>query len=158
MKKGLRLIWRIILWTVLIYLGTSTFFVLLYIFVNPPITPLMAIRYINPVSESQPYRMHKKWVNIDAISPNLQLAVVASEDNKFTEHWGGLISRRSRRPRSSTSGNRGRRSGGRARSPSRPPRMSFSGRSVHGSGKGWRSISPPSSNSPGARSGSWRCT
>jgi len=88
MKKGLRLIWRIILWAVLVYLGSSTFFVLLYIFVNPPVTPLMVIRYINPVSESQPYRLHRKWVDIDAISPNLQLAVVASEDNKFTEHWG----------------------------------------------------------------------
>ncbi len=28
------------------------------------------------------------WVDLDQISPNLPLAVVASEDQKFPEHWG----------------------------------------------------------------------
>jgi monofunctional biosynthetic peptidoglycan transglycosylase len=28
------------------------------------------------------------WVDLDRISPNLPLAVVASEDQKFPEHWG----------------------------------------------------------------------
>jgi len=82
------MIWRVFLWMGLAFFGSSLFFVILYAFVNPPVTPLMVIRWIDPVSEDQPYRLKKDWVPLDRISTNLQLAVVASEDNRFTEHWG----------------------------------------------------------------------
>lgn len=82
------MIWRVLLWMALAFFGSSLFFVILYAFVNPPVTPLMVIRWIDPVSEDQPHRLKKDWVPLDRISPNLQLAVVASEDNRFTEHWG----------------------------------------------------------------------
>ena len=82
------MIWRVLLWMGLAFFGSSLFFVILYAFVNPPVTPLMVIRWIDPVSEDQPYRLKKDWVPLDRISTNLQLAVVASEDNRFTEHWG----------------------------------------------------------------------
>jgi monofunctional biosynthetic peptidoglycan transglycosylase len=88
MRKGAGMIWRVLLWMALAFFGSSLFFVILYAFVNPPVTPLMVIRWIDPVSEDQPYRLKKDWVPLDRISPNLQLAVVASEDNRFTEHWG----------------------------------------------------------------------
>ena len=88
MKKGRKLIWRIILWVTAAFFGSSLFFVVLYDFVNPPVTPLMVIRYFSPDSGSRPYRLKKEWVPIEEISPNLQLAVVAAEDNRFTEHWG----------------------------------------------------------------------
>jgi len=32
--------------------------------------------------------MHKKWVSMRKISPHMVRAVVASEDNRFLEHWG----------------------------------------------------------------------
>jgi len=82
------MIWRVLLWMGLAFFGSSLFFVILYAFVDPPVTPLMVIRWIDPVSEDQPYRLKKDWVPLDRISTNLQLAVVASEDNRFTEHWG----------------------------------------------------------------------
>jgi len=82
------MIWRVFLWMGLAFFGSSLFFVILYAFVDPPVTPLMVIRWIDPVSEDQPYRLKKDWVPLDRISTNLQLAVVASEDNRFTEHWG----------------------------------------------------------------------
>lgn len=88
MKKRGRLIRRILLWIILAFFGSTFLAVLLYAFVNPPVTPLMVIRYLTPLSESQSYRLKKEWVPLEKISPNLQLAVVASEDNKFTEHWG----------------------------------------------------------------------
>jgi monofunctional glycosyltransferase len=88
MKKGGRLLWRIILWVAIAFFGSSILAVVVYNFVNPPVTPLMVIRWLDPSSDSQPYRLKKTWVPLDKISPNLQLAVVASEDNKFTEHWG----------------------------------------------------------------------
>ena len=31
---------------------------------------------------------YRSWVDLDRISPNLPLAVVAAEDQKFPEHWG----------------------------------------------------------------------
>ena len=34
------------------------------------------------------YVFRHTWVDLDRISPNLPLAVVASEDQKFPEHWG----------------------------------------------------------------------
>ncbi len=88
MKQGGRLFWRIILWIGIAFFGSSILIVLVYGFINPPITPLMVIRYVDPVSPSQPYRLKKEWVPLDRISPNLQLAVVASEDNNFARHWG----------------------------------------------------------------------
>lgn len=57
--------------------------VVLYKFVPPPATPLMLSRYW---SEDAP--MHYEWTPIEKITPDLALAVVASEDNLFTSHNG----------------------------------------------------------------------
>jgi monofunctional glycosyltransferase len=60
------------------------------------------LRWINPVystfmagaqvaawlSRDSNYQFRHSWVDLDRISPNLPLAVVASEDQKFPEHWG----------------------------------------------------------------------
>jgi len=34
------------------------------------------------------YRFRREWVDLAQISASLQLAVIASEDQKFAEHWG----------------------------------------------------------------------
>ena len=34
------------------------------------------------------FKLDHRWVDLPSISPNLALAVVASEDQKFPEHWG----------------------------------------------------------------------
>ncbi|WP_133241338.1 monofunctional biosynthetic peptidoglycan transglycosylase [Pasteurella langaaensis] len=34
------------------------------------------------------YDVHYNWVSLDKISPNMQLAVIASEDQTFPSHWG----------------------------------------------------------------------
>ncbi len=73
---------------VILYFGSSICLVILYRFVNPPVTPLMIIRIVQQTAAGQPVKLKKKWVPLDRISPNLQLAAVASEDNKFTSHWG----------------------------------------------------------------------
>lgn len=39
-------------------------------------------------SSEREVRLEKNWVSIDEISPNMVLAVVASEDNNFTKHKG----------------------------------------------------------------------
>ncbi|HON55288.1 MAG TPA: monofunctional biosynthetic peptidoglycan transglycosylase [Bacteroidales bacterium] len=50
-------------------------------------TPLMFIRSIENIDDKD-YKTYKKWVPIEKISPNLQLAVMASEDNRFLQHHG----------------------------------------------------------------------
>ena len=40
------------------------------------------------VERDRSFTLDHRWVDLPAISPNLALAVVASEDQKFPEHWG----------------------------------------------------------------------
>jgi monofunctional biosynthetic peptidoglycan transglycosylase len=56
--------------------------ILLFRFVPPPITPLMLATWITdgPIV--------RRWVPLEAISPNLVRAVIASEDGKFCSHYG----------------------------------------------------------------------
>jgi monofunctional biosynthetic peptidoglycan transglycosylase len=56
--------------------------IVLYRWVDPPLTPLMLIRY--PVEG----RIDRQWVPLSAISRQLPHAVIASEDNRFCIHHG----------------------------------------------------------------------
>lgn len=55
---------------------------ILYRVVPPPVTPLMLIRLV------EGYGITKDWTPLSRISPNLQRAVIASEDAKFCTHHG----------------------------------------------------------------------
>jgi monofunctional glycosyltransferase len=79
---------KICLWIILIFFGSSVFFVLAYRFINPPITPLMVIRCTEQLFGGEKIKLDKEWKSIDDISTSLQQAVVASEDNRFLEHSG----------------------------------------------------------------------
>ena len=48
----------------------------------------MMVRLIEQKSDGQDFKMDKKWESLDHISPNLPLAVVTSEDQKFEDHFG----------------------------------------------------------------------
>jgi monofunctional biosynthetic peptidoglycan transglycosylase len=56
--------------------------ILIYRFVPVPLTPLMVLR------QMQGEGLDKRWVDYDAISPNLRRAVLASEDARFCTHHG----------------------------------------------------------------------
>jgi monofunctional biosynthetic peptidoglycan transglycosylase len=86
MKKLIKNISRFILKIILILFITTTSWVILYRFANPPITPLMVIHYLEGGGKSR--RILKSWKDYDSISENMALAVVASEDQKFFEHHG----------------------------------------------------------------------
>jgi monofunctional biosynthetic peptidoglycan transglycosylase len=88
MKKFLKFLLRFLKYFLIIFFGSSIFFVVLYRFVNPPVTPLMLIRILQQTVSGEPVRLKKEWKNLKEISSNLQLAVVASEDNRFLEHSG----------------------------------------------------------------------
>ncbi len=80
-KKIFKFLLKLFLW----FIGLTVLWVLIYKFVPVPYTPLMAIRSIEGDSK---YQTRHNWVPIEEISPNLQLAVICSEDQTFLEHTG----------------------------------------------------------------------
>jgi monofunctional biosynthetic peptidoglycan transglycosylase len=62
--------------------------VLVYKFVPPAFTPLMLIRAKENIMKGKKIKIRQQWVPLSKISPNLPLAVVASEDNRFMLHFG----------------------------------------------------------------------
>jgi monofunctional biosynthetic peptidoglycan transglycosylase len=69
---------------ILIFMGISLFFVLLYRFVNPPLTPLMVTRFFQQAfDDKRTLNFQRDYVSIEDVSPNLINAVVAAEDGKF---------------------------------------------------------------------------
>jgi len=51
-------------------------------FINPPFSMLMALQFMTGTP------IHKQWVPIERISPNLARAVIVAEDGRFCQHWG----------------------------------------------------------------------
>jgi monofunctional glycosyltransferase len=88
MKKIIKFLFRFLAYFVIFFFGSSILIVLLYRFVNPPVTPLMVIRVAEQTFSGEKVKMDKSWRSLDEISDNLPLAVVASEDNRFLEHSG----------------------------------------------------------------------
>ena len=63
--------------------------VLLLRWVDPPYSAFMAETQIGAwLSGDSSYVFRRSWADLTRISPNLPLAVVASEDQKFPQHWG----------------------------------------------------------------------
>ncbi len=86
MKKLSKKIKKICLWTISIFLILTILWALIYRFLNPPFTPLMLVRY---VQDDNPNKvLQKNWKDIDDISKNTILAVIAAEDQSFFIHHG----------------------------------------------------------------------
>jgi monofunctional glycosyltransferase len=80
---------RTIIGLILIFLAASILAVAALRWIDPPYTAFMAQAQAAAwASRDSNYVFRHSWVDLDRISPNLPLAVVASEDQKFPEHWG----------------------------------------------------------------------
>lgn len=76
---------RILIQAVFLFLTAMAIF---YNWVNPPITPLMWIRFFDQVfDKNRDVVFQKKWVDIQDISKNVIYAVFAWEDQKFLDHF-----------------------------------------------------------------------
>ena len=75
-------------WIVLLFFGSTIFFVVLYRFVPVPLTPLMIIRCAQQVSRGEEIRLKHHWVPLEEMSKYLPVAVMASEDQRFLQHRG----------------------------------------------------------------------
>jgi monofunctional glycosyltransferase len=88
-KSFLRRLALSILGLVLFCIAASAAMVALLRWVNPPYSAYMAEMQLGAWSRhDRSYVFRHRWVDLNQISPNLPLAVVASEDQKFPEHWG----------------------------------------------------------------------
>ena len=85
----LRTIRKILRWSIGLFFASSLLAVIVYKWVPVPVTPLMLIRCCQQMCKGEKIRLKFHWVNLDEeITPELALAVVASEDQKFLSHNG----------------------------------------------------------------------
>lgn len=70
------------------FFAISIVLVILFRWIPIPYTPLMAIRAIENKSAGKEMVLSHVWVPIEEISPNIQKAVIASEDGTFLTHYG----------------------------------------------------------------------
>ena len=52
------------------------------------LTPLMVMRCVEQIGEGKSVKLKHHWVPLEQISPQLPMAVMASEDAKFLQHHG----------------------------------------------------------------------
>lgn len=83
-KKALNFSKKALLW----FFGLSILSVLIFKWVPIPITPLMVIRVIESKFDDSETVFSHDWEPLENISPNLQKAVIASEDGNFLKHSG----------------------------------------------------------------------
>lgn len=84
--RGIR---KILRWSIGLFFASSLLAVIVYKWVPVPVTPLMLIRCCQQMSKGEKIRLKFHWVKLDEeITPELALAVVASEDQKFLSHNG----------------------------------------------------------------------
>jgi len=84
----LRLIFRVIKLVFVLFFGISIFWVILYRWVNPPVTFLMIQRGFERKSDGKEWKIDKKWVDFDSIADPMKRAAVAAEDQTFLENHG----------------------------------------------------------------------
>ncbi len=88
MKSLFTRIGNIIKWAVILFLGSSLFFVILYKYVPVSYSPLMFIRCFQQLSDGRDMQLHHEWADFEDISRHLPTAVWASEDQRFFDHHG----------------------------------------------------------------------
>jgi monofunctional biosynthetic peptidoglycan transglycosylase len=76
-------------YAILFAIGLSVASVICLRWLPPPTSAFMVERYIGGLLGSEnPSPIHYSWVGWKSISPQVPLAVIAAEDQKFPFHWG----------------------------------------------------------------------
>lgn len=72
-------------WFLILSVGS----VILFRFIPIPITLTMIYNLgVQIASNNRSFRLEKDWTSLDEISPNMPLAVVSAEDQRFYQHYG----------------------------------------------------------------------
>ncbi|HEU0197910.1 MAG TPA: monofunctional biosynthetic peptidoglycan transglycosylase [Nevskiaceae bacterium] len=82
-------LWRVAGYALLAWLVITAVPVLLFRFVPIPTSAYMLEQRVAWLFSSRPHpALHHRWRSLQDISPQLQLAVIASEDQTFSTNWG----------------------------------------------------------------------
>jgi monofunctional biosynthetic peptidoglycan transglycosylase len=84
LRKIFRFFFKLFLW----FVALSVISVVIFRFVPVPFTPLMISRAFEQKEAGKEMTSSHDWVPLEEISPNLQKAVIASEDDMFLTHNG----------------------------------------------------------------------
>ena len=84
MKKLFKILGK----TILIFFIVSIVWVILLRFCPVFFTPVMLKNSFQQLLDGESMKIEHRWVSIDEISPQMTIAVVASEDNLFMKHNG----------------------------------------------------------------------
>lgn len=87
-RSIIKRIFRWIFYSIVIFFVGTISWVIIYRWVDPPVTPLMVGRWIEYKFAGDSAGINYQWVNLSRISPYLQRAVISSEDRKFFIHHG----------------------------------------------------------------------
>lgn len=88
-KGGIfRLIFRVLKLVFIVFVAGSLILVLLFRFVNPPITFLMIQRGFERRADGKEWKIDKQWKSFDEIADPMKRAAVAAEDQTFLENHG----------------------------------------------------------------------
>jgi len=79
---------RIIRTLIILFFAVTIYFAVSLSAFRPQHTPLMVKRYFEYKRKNSNIEYKHNWVPLEKISPHLIQAVIASEDNRFTEHFG----------------------------------------------------------------------
>lgn len=88
MKRLFKFLFKFILFFTLYFLLLSVGTVVIYKFINPPVTPHMIIRVVEGVISGDLVWINKDWESYENISPNIYRAVIGAEDARFMTHEG----------------------------------------------------------------------
>jgi monofunctional biosynthetic peptidoglycan transglycosylase len=72
----------------ILYFGITIFWVILYRFINPPVTLLMIERGFERKVDGKDWKIDKTWVDFNNIADPMKRAAVAAEDQRFLDHFG----------------------------------------------------------------------
>jgi monofunctional biosynthetic peptidoglycan transglycosylase len=87
--RGWRRLRRILLLTVLSWFGATIGSVIVLRWLNPPTTAIMLADRLGAWLDAEPnYRFQHRWDAWPQISGSAKLAVIASEDQRFADHFG----------------------------------------------------------------------
>lgn len=84
MTRILKIAKRILIWFFILSAGS----VILLRFVPVYFTPLMGIRCAQQAFSGEKLKLKHKWIPLEEMSPKMPMAVIASEDNRFPDHYG----------------------------------------------------------------------
>ena len=85
LQKIWRITWKSAMW----FLIVTVLWVIAYRWINPPGTYLMLLRKGQAVfSNDKDKSIYYEWKDLNEMSPYMPLAVMASEDQNFLNHWG----------------------------------------------------------------------